>query len=29
MIAIQDQIPHNHCYGCGKDNPDGMQIKSY
>lgn len=29
MIAIQDQIPHNHCYGCGPDNPDGMQIKSH
>lgn len=29
MKAIQDRIPHNHCYGCGPDNPDGMQIKSY
>ena len=29
MAAIQDRIPHNHCYGCGADNPDGMQIKSY
>jgi acyl-coenzyme A thioesterase PaaI-like protein len=27
--AIQDRIPHNHCYGCGPENPDGMQIKSY
>jgi len=27
--AIQDQLPHNHCYGCGADNPGGMQIKSY
>jgi acyl-coenzyme A thioesterase PaaI-like protein len=26
---IQDSIPHNHCYGCGPENPDGMQIKSY
>jgi acyl-coenzyme A thioesterase PaaI-like protein len=26
---IQDRIPHNHCYGCGPENPDGMQIKSY
>lgn len=29
MTAIQDRIPHNHCYGCGPENPDGMQIKSY
>lgn len=29
MTAIQDQIPHNHCYGCGADNPLGMQIKSH
>lgn len=29
MTAIQDKIPHNHCYGCGPENPDGLQIKSY
>jgi len=29
MAPIQDRIPHNHCYGCGPENPDGMQIKSY
>lgn len=29
MTAIQDRIPDNHCYGCGPDNPLGMQIKSY
>ena len=29
MTAIQDLMPHNHCYGCGADNPDGMQIKSH
>ena len=29
MTAIQDQIPHNHCYGCGTENPLGMQIKSH
>ncbi len=29
MTAIQDLIPHNHCYGCGPDNPDGLQIKSH
>ena len=27
--AIQDQIPHNHCWGCGTLNPCGLQIKSY
>lgn len=27
--AIQDQIPNNHCYGCGSDNVQGLQIKSY
>jgi len=29
MTPIQDRIPHNHCYGCGPENPDGLQIKSY
>lgn len=29
MTAIQDLIPENHCYGCGPENPKGMQIKSY
>ncbi|MDH5454645.1 MAG: PaaI family thioesterase [Gammaproteobacteria bacterium] len=29
MTAIQDQLPHNHCYGCGADNPAGMRIKSH
>lgn len=28
-IAIQDQIPHNHCYGCGNENPKGLHIKSF
>jgi acyl-coenzyme A thioesterase PaaI-like protein len=27
--AIQDRMSGNHCYGCGADNPLGMQIKSY
>lgn len=27
--AIQDAIPHNHCWGCGPLNPAGLQIKSY
>lgn len=29
LPALQDQIPHNHCWGCGPLNPDGLQIKSY
>ena len=28
-IAIQDQIPDNHCWGCGADNPAGLHLKSY
>jgi acyl-coenzyme A thioesterase PaaI-like protein len=28
-VAIQDQIPGNYCWGCGADNPDGLQLKSY
>src|SRR5512138_1150325 len=27
--AIQDAIPHNHCWGCGTLNPAGLRIKSY
>lgn len=27
--AIQDVIPHNHCWGCGPLNPHGLQIKSF
>lgn len=27
--AFQDQIPDNHCFGCGPANPLGLQIKSY
>ena len=29
MTSIQDRMPHNHCYGCGPDNPDGLRIKSH
>lgn len=29
MTAIQDRLKNNHCYGCGADNPLGMQIKSH
>lgn len=28
-VAIQDQMPDNHCWGCGSLNPLGFQIKSY
>jgi acyl-coenzyme A thioesterase PaaI-like protein len=27
--SIQDQIPDNHCWGCGADNPEGLHLKSY
>ena len=29
--AIQDLYPENlaHCYGCGKNNPDGLHLKTY
>ena len=26
---FQDTMHGNVCFGCGKDNPDGLQIKSY
>ena len=29
MTAIQDSVPGNNCYGCGPENPLGMQIKSH
>ena len=29
MTAIQDKMSGNHCYGCGTENPLGMQIKSH
>ena len=28
-IYFQDHMPGNVCFGCGADNPDGLQIKSY
>jgi acyl-coenzyme A thioesterase PaaI-like protein len=28
-VAIQDQMKDNFCWGCGADNPDGLQLKSY
>lgn len=27
--AFQDAFSHIHCFGCGVDNPAGLQIKSY
>jgi acyl-coenzyme A thioesterase PaaI-like protein len=27
-LAIQDQLRDNFCWGCGADNPDGLQLKS-
>ncbi|MCG9681956.1 PaaI family thioesterase [Vibrio sp. Isolate23] len=27
--AFQEQIPNNHCFGCGSENALGLQIKSY
>lgn len=29
MIAIQDQVPNHHCFGCGTQNDKGLQIKSH
>ena len=29
MIAVQDQLPNNNCFGCGPNNAKGMRIKSY
>lgn len=28
MVAFQDLIPDNHCWGCGRDNPDGLHLRS-
>ncbi len=27
--AFQDLIEGNHCWGCGRDNPHGLRIKSF
>lgn len=29
QTAFQDQIPNNHCFGCGAANDGGLQIKSF
>jgi acyl-coenzyme A thioesterase PaaI-like protein len=28
-VAFQDQMHDNYCWGCGADNPVGLQLKSY
>lgn len=28
-LFFQDHMPDNVCFGCGNDNPEGLQIKSY
>ncbi len=28
-IYVQDYMEGNICFGCGKENPEGLQIKSY
>ncbi len=28
-VYFQDYMPDNVCFGCGTDNPDGLQIKSF
>jgi acyl-coenzyme A thioesterase PaaI-like protein len=28
-VPIQDQMKDNFCFGCGADNPDGLQLKSH
>lgn len=27
--SFQDQMPDNHCYGCGRQNSKGLRIKSF
>jgi acyl-coenzyme A thioesterase PaaI-like protein len=29
VAAIQDDLHDNFCWGCGADNPDGLQLKSH
>jgi acyl-coenzyme A thioesterase PaaI-like protein len=29
VTAFQDLMVHNHCYGCGPHNPQGLHIKSH
>lgn len=27
--AFQDDIPNNYCWGCGRDNPHGLHLRSF
>jgi len=27
--SLQDLLPHNHCFGCGPQNPAGLRLKSF
>ncbi|MCB1616771.1 MAG: PaaI family thioesterase [Pseudomonadales bacterium] len=29
MPSFQQQIPDNHCFGCGPHNPQGLHLQSY
>ncbi len=29
MRAFQDDIPHTYCFGCGRDNPRGLHLRSF
>lgn len=29
VLAFQDEIPDNDCWGCGPHNPHGLHVKSY
>lgn len=28
-LSFQEQMPRNHCYGCGQDHTKGLHIQSY
>lgn len=28
-LSLQDQIPHNHCFGCAPRNEKGLSLRSY
>ena len=28
-LSFQEQMPGNHCWGCGPDNPEGLRLASY
>ena len=29
QLVFQDEMPYNHCWGCGTDNVHGLQLKSH